>query len=98
MQGKDIKNKWNGTPSDLMEIVKGLCESGLVQGNQTEIFNDLCQLLNVPPANPKDLIKGIRRRKKQKFKAVSDMLNSLQDWDKRLDRQNKILQYYRGKV
>ena len=91
MQGKDKKNNWNGTPTDLIEVVKGLFESGYIKGNQTDFFYSLCYLLNVTPSNPKDLIKGIRRRKKDKFKIMQKIKQSLEEWDARLNRQNKLL-------
>ena len=53
-----------GTYTDLAEVVKGLFEAGILQGNQSVFFNDLCNLLQVKQTNLKDLLKGIIRRKR----------------------------------
>lgn len=91
-QGTKINTayQWTGTATDLMEVVKGLIEGGYIVGNQTDLFNDFCNLLQVPQANTKELIKNIRRRKKDKFRTVCNMLESLEHWDKCLNRLNYI--------
>lgn len=85
------KNNWKGTTTDLMEIIKGLSEAGYLQGNPTIFFKELCRLFNIQPTNTKDLIKGIRRRKKDKFIVTKKMLQSLEEWNNKLDRRNYIL-------
>lgn len=88
---------WNGTPTDLMEICKALHESKLTNGTQTDLFKALCVLFGIDPThNHKDLIKGIRRRKKDKFTATQKLLTALQEWDTRQTRQTEIFRKIRA--
>lgn len=86
----NVPYQWTGTATDLMEVVKGLIEGGYIVGNQTDLFNDFCNLLQVAPANTKDLIKGIRRRKGNKFYTVINMRNGLISWHSRLEKQKEL--------
>lgn len=74
-----------GTYTDLAEVVKGLFEAGILQGNQSDFFNDLCSLLQVKQTNLKDLIKGITNRKKDDFPVIDSMKRHLTKW------KNKII-------
>lgn len=73
-----------GTYTDLAEVVKGLFEAGILQGNQSDFFNDLCCLLQVKQTNLKDLLKGIRRRKGVGG-TITKIGTALISWKKRLD-------------
>ena len=74
----------SGTYTDLAEVVKGLFEAGILQGNQSDFFNDLCNLLQVKQTNLKDLLKGIRRRKGV-GSTIAKIGTALISWKKRLD-------------
>lgn len=91
-QGAKINTpyQWTGTATDLMEVVKGLIEGGYIVGNQTKVFNDFCNLLQIAPTNAKDIIKGIRRRKGYKFYTVVKMQYGLISWHDRLKKQKEL--------
>lgn len=82
---------WNGTPTDLMELCKALHESKLTGGTQTDLFNALCGLFNIDtPHDPKNLIKGIRKRKKEKFPTTQKLLKALEEWDNKQTRHTEF--------
>lgn len=80
-----------GTYTDLAEVVKGLFEAGILQGNQSDFFNDLCSLLQVKQTNLKDLLKGIIRRKERKLNDIGTKISlALLLWKARLETDNKM--------
>ena len=80
-----------GTYTDLAEAVKGLFEAGILQGNQSDFFNDLCSLLQVKQTNLKDLLKGIIRRKERKLNDIGTKISlALILWKARLETDNKM--------
>nr|DAI15849.1 MAG TPA: RteC protein [Caudoviricetes sp.] len=80
-----------GTYTDLAEVVKGLFEAGILQGNQSDFFNDLCSLLQVKQTNLKDLLKGIIRRKERKLNDIGTKISiALILWKARLETDNKM--------
>jgi hypothetical protein len=88
---KKQRYQLSGTYTDLAEVVKGLFEAGILQGNQSDFFNDLCNLLQVKQTNLKDLLKGIIRRKRSVTENASIKVSvALLLWKTSLEASNSI--------
>lgn len=89
-KGFDIINtiqlKWKGDDTELIEIAKGLFESGLVESKtQKEFFTLFCKLFNKPNINHSKALQNIQSRTKDLAISIPKLDLALKNWIKRND-------------
>lgn len=54
--------KWQGTPTEFIELIKALIENGNIKGTQADIISNLSNVFNVEIKYPNKLITDIKKR------------------------------------
>ncbi len=54
--------KWQGTQTELIELIKALIENGNIKGTQKDIINNLSEFFGIKINNPDKLINDIKKR------------------------------------
>lgn len=68
--------KWQGTQTELTELIKALIENGNIQGTQKDVFNSFTDFLNFDINNQSKLINDIKNRNNGSETIFLDKLKS----------------------